>query len=105
MPFIQHLFPEAKIVPVIVSPGEGNIGFGAELGELILEKANKKIKYLNEEVEKLKEEKYNIEDKFKKLIEFSKDQFEKLAAEPVKEPVVKDKNPLRKEKRKSVFFK
>lgn len=43
IPFVQYLFPDAKIVPVVVEPGESNVNFGSELGELIVKRADKKI--------------------------------------------------------------
>ena len=43
VPFVQHLFPEAKIVPVVVGPGENNVKFGSDIGELILKQIDKKI--------------------------------------------------------------
>ncbi len=36
VPFIKHLFPEARIVPVVVSPTEAAISFGEVLAETIL---------------------------------------------------------------------
>lgn len=35
VPFVQHLFPEAKIVPIIVPPAETALSLGRTVGELI----------------------------------------------------------------------
>jgi AmmeMemoRadiSam system protein B len=43
VPFIQHLFPNAKIVPVIVPVADFDSSFGARVGELIREQVDKKI--------------------------------------------------------------
>ncbi len=37
VPFIQHLFPEARIVPVVVPPGDYAIALGEMVGDEILE--------------------------------------------------------------------
>ena len=42
IPFVQHLFPEAKILPIIVPPTEQAIPLGEALGEVI-KSAEKKI--------------------------------------------------------------
>lgn len=71
-----------------------------EIEELI-----KKLDFALESVEKLTKEKAEIEDKFEALSKFSEEQFTKLYSEPVGEPVVKNKNPLKPTKEKtSVFF-
>jgi len=38
VPFIQHLFPEAKIVPIMVPPAEFAASFGGEVGDVIISK-------------------------------------------------------------------
>lgn len=43
VPFIQHLFPEAKIVPIIVPVADFDHNFGAHVGRLIHEQTDKKI--------------------------------------------------------------
>ncbi|MHC4552645.1 MAG: AmmeMemoRadiSam system protein B [Planctomycetota bacterium] len=43
VPFIQHLFPDARIVPVIVPAGGFDLGFGTGVGELIANTPDKKI--------------------------------------------------------------
>jgi AmmeMemoRadiSam system protein B len=35
VPFLQHLFPEAKILPIIVSPSNKAISLGQEVGQII----------------------------------------------------------------------
>lgn len=42
VPFVQHLFPEAKIVPVMVPSGNGAVGLGQEVASVI-ERSDKKI--------------------------------------------------------------
>ena len=41
VPFIQHLFPEAKILPVIVPPSNEALSLGREAGEIINQKGKK----------------------------------------------------------------
>jgi len=43
IPFIQHLFPGAKIVPVLVPPIEQAVKLGTSLGEIIGRQEDKKI--------------------------------------------------------------
>jgi hypothetical protein len=43
VPFIQHLFPDAKIVPVLVPPDDFNPAFGTAVGRLISSATNKKV--------------------------------------------------------------
>jgi AmmeMemoRadiSam system protein B len=43
VPFIQHMFPKAKIVPIIVPVADFDHNFGAHVGELIHESPDKKI--------------------------------------------------------------
>ena len=43
VPFIQHLFPNANIVPIIVPVADFDCNFGTHVGELILEKKDKTI--------------------------------------------------------------
>ena len=43
VPFIQHLFPEAKIVPIIVPVANFDHNFGTHIGELIHKTSDKKI--------------------------------------------------------------
>lgn len=43
VPFIQHLFPNAKIVPIIVPVADFDPAFGSRVGQLIHEQMNKKI--------------------------------------------------------------
>lgn len=43
IPFIQHLFPNAKIVPIIVTVAGFDHSFGTHVGELIAGKHGKKI--------------------------------------------------------------
>lgn len=43
VPFIQHLFPDAKIVPVIVPVADFDPGFGGRVGQLIHKQTDKKI--------------------------------------------------------------
>ncbi len=43
VPFIQHLFPEAKIVPIMVPAAENAIQLGQETGKIISEAKNKTI--------------------------------------------------------------
>ncbi len=43
VPFIQHLFPNAKIVPIIVPVAGFDHSFGTRVGELIASKHDKKI--------------------------------------------------------------
>ncbi|MDO8301599.1 MAG: AmmeMemoRadiSam system protein B [Sedimentisphaerales bacterium] len=40
VPFVQYLFPEAKIVPIMVPPMECAVEFGDEVGEVIISKLN-----------------------------------------------------------------
>ena len=43
VPFIQHLFPNAKIVPIIMPVADFDPAFGARVGQLIREQTDKKI--------------------------------------------------------------
>lgn len=43
VPFIQHLFPNAKIVPIIVPVADFDHTFGARVGQLIGEQTDRKI--------------------------------------------------------------
>jgi len=43
LPFIQHLFPDAGIVPVVVPPGEQAIDLGAAVGGIIDKTKDKKV--------------------------------------------------------------
>lgn len=43
IPFIQHLFPDAKIVPIIVPPGDEAIELGTFVGKIIDEAKDKRI--------------------------------------------------------------
>ena len=43
VPFIQHLFPNAKIVPIIVPMAGFDHSFGTRIGELVTDKHGKKI--------------------------------------------------------------
>ncbi len=43
IPFIQHLFPNAKIVPVLVPVADFDPAFGTRVGQLIREQTDKKI--------------------------------------------------------------
>jgi len=43
VPFIQHLFPSAKIVPIIVPVADFDHTFGAHVGQLIREQTDKRI--------------------------------------------------------------
>jgi AmmeMemoRadiSam system protein B len=43
VPFIQHLFPNAKIVPILVPVADFDPAFGSRVGQLIHEQTNKKI--------------------------------------------------------------
>ena len=43
VPFIQSLFPNAKIVPIMVSPSSAAVEFGSETGEVIKKITSKKI--------------------------------------------------------------
>ncbi|MCD6174726.1 MAG: AmmeMemoRadiSam system protein B [Planctomycetes bacterium] len=43
MPFIQHLFPNAKIVPILVPVADFDPAFGTRVGQLIGEQTDKKI--------------------------------------------------------------
>jgi hypothetical protein len=43
VPFIQHLFPDAKILPIIAPPDEAVIELGTAVGEIIGEAKDKKI--------------------------------------------------------------
>jgi hypothetical protein len=38
VPFVQYLFPEAKIVPIMVPPTEFSVEFGSEVGGVIISK-------------------------------------------------------------------
>lgn len=38
VPFVQHLFPQAKIVPIMVPPAEFAVALGGEVGEMIISK-------------------------------------------------------------------
>jgi MEMO1 family protein len=38
VPFVQHLFPEAKIVPIMVPAAEFAAAFGGEVGQIIISK-------------------------------------------------------------------
>jgi AmmeMemoRadiSam system protein B len=42
VPFIQHLFPDAKIVPIIVPPEDFSPAFGAAVGRMLAALKNKK---------------------------------------------------------------
>jgi hypothetical protein len=42
-PFIQHLFPEARIVPIIVPAAEFDLRLGTKIAEVILGQKDKKI--------------------------------------------------------------
>ena len=42
VPFVQHLFPDAKILPVIVPPGEHAVALGEKFGDIIVS-AERKI--------------------------------------------------------------
>ncbi len=43
VPFIQHLFAGAKILPILVPPRERAVALGASIGEIISQEARKKI--------------------------------------------------------------
>lgn len=43
VPFIQHLFPNAKVVPVLVPVADFDPAFGTRVGQLIREQTDKKI--------------------------------------------------------------
>ena len=43
VPFIQHLFPNAKIVPVLVPVADFDPAFGSRVGQLIGEQTDKKV--------------------------------------------------------------
>jgi len=43
LPFIQHLFPGAKILPILTPPRERAVTLGAKVGELIRRAEHKKI--------------------------------------------------------------
>ncbi len=43
VPFIQHLFPDAKILPIITPPDENVIELGIAVGQIISEMKDKKI--------------------------------------------------------------
>ena len=43
VPFIQDIFPEAKIVPIMVPPCLGAVEFGAEVGKIIAQASGKQI--------------------------------------------------------------
>lgn len=43
IPFIQHLFPDAKILPILVSPNNNSITLGQAAGDIIGGEKNKKI--------------------------------------------------------------
>jgi AmmeMemoRadiSam system protein B len=43
VPFIQHLFPKARIVPIIVPVADFDPAFGAHVGQLIHDQTDKKI--------------------------------------------------------------
>jgi AmmeMemoRadiSam system protein B len=43
IPFIQEIFPKAKIVPVMVPPCVGAVEFGAEVGKIIAQASGKRI--------------------------------------------------------------
>jgi len=43
VPFIQHLFPEAEILPIIVPPSEQAVSLGEAFGDIMKLKAGKKI--------------------------------------------------------------
>ena len=43
VPFIQHLFPKAKIVPIIVPSAEFDLELGSDIAKIISEKKDKKI--------------------------------------------------------------
>jgi len=43
VPFIQHLFPGAKILPVLVPPTEQAVELGTRVGEIISQQEDKKI--------------------------------------------------------------
>jgi len=43
VPFVQHLFPKAKIVPVLTPPVEGAVALGEAVGDIIKTEAKKRI--------------------------------------------------------------
>ena len=43
VPFIQHLFGGAKIVPIMVPPAEFAVGLGSEIGGIVAEATDKQI--------------------------------------------------------------
>ncbi|MHC4459981.1 MAG: AmmeMemoRadiSam system protein B [Planctomycetota bacterium] len=43
IPFIQHLFPRAEILPIIVPPSEQAVALGTSVGEIISRDEHKKI--------------------------------------------------------------
>ena len=43
IPFIQYLFPGAKILPILVPPGKQVVEFGESIGEIIEQKHSRKI--------------------------------------------------------------
>lgn len=43
VPFIQYLFPKAKIVPVIVPSAEFDLRMGSEIGDIIIEAKDKRV--------------------------------------------------------------
>ena len=43
IPFIQHIFPTAKIVPVMVGPVEYSVELGMAIGDIITDRRDKKI--------------------------------------------------------------
>jgi len=66
------------------------------------------VKFLKEENEALKaeftENKGEAKDEFKKLKDFSEEVFKTLLDEPSKEPVKKQFNPFKKEKKGNIFL-
>ena len=69
-----------------------------------LNKQDQTIKFLTESLENRVVAETELKGEFTKVIEFTKENFEKLYSEPIKEPVVKTKNPLRREE-KNIFLK
>jgi AmmeMemoRadiSam system protein B len=43
IPFIKHLFPEAKILPILTPPDEGAVELGRAVGEIIAAEPGRKI--------------------------------------------------------------
>lgn len=101
-PMSEEATPEQAQVKKIIERIESEKIF-EKIAEL-----EKTVKFLKEENEALKadvtDHKEKLEQEFSKLMDFSQETFNALLDEPTKEPVKKQFNPFKKEKKGNIFL-